>query len=112
MTESIDKVLSKLDGSRKAALDRLMALLAIPSISTDPAYAGDCARAADWLARELTAAGIEASVRPTIGRPLVVGHRKAKGAGKRPQGHYDGHYDMQPVSPFALGSHAQNGRSW
>ena len=105
MTEPIDKVLSKLDGNREAAIDRLMALLAIPSISTDPAYADDCARAADWLAKELSAAGIEASVRPTTGRPMVVGHRKGKGASSRRHVLFYGHYDVQPVDPVSLWSH-------
>lgn len=104
MTQPIDQVLSRLDSNRSAALQRLMALLAIPSISTDPAYAGECARTADWLARELSTVGFAASVRPTAGRPMVVGHRKAKGGGRRHVLFY-GHYDVQPVDPVSLWSH-------
>ncbi len=98
---TIDAVLDKLDANRDGALERLFALLAIPSISTDAAYAADCDRAADWLAEELVALGFEASVRPTAGRPMVVGHAKAA---RRDAPHvlFYGHYDVQPVDPLAL----------
>jgi len=52
----LDRVLARLDADREGALARLFALLAIPSVSTDPAHAPDCARAADWLARDLSLA--------------------------------------------------------
>ena len=45
------------------ALGRLFKLVEIPSVSTDPAYARDCAKAAEWLAAELNSLGFEASVR-------------------------------------------------
>ena len=69
---SIENVLEKLDADRQGALDRLFALLRIQSISTDPAFAGECAKAADWLAKDLQSIGFEASVRPTAGHPMVV----------------------------------------
>ena len=47
---SLDAVLARIDEDLPQALDRLMALLRIPSISTDPAFGADCARAAEWLA--------------------------------------------------------------
>ncbi|HVB90028.1 MAG TPA: M20/M25/M40 family metallo-hydrolase [Beijerinckiaceae bacterium] len=101
MAASIDVVLRKLDDNRQHALDRLFALLAIPSISTDPAYQGECARAAEWLCAELKAIGFDASVRPTAGRPMVVGHAKAA---RRDVPHvlFYGHYDVQPADPRDL----------
>ena len=98
---TIDTVLSKIDANQPDALARLFALLAIPSISTDPAHADDCAKAAAWLAHELTGLGFEASVRPTTGRPMVVAHAKAK---RRDVPHvlFYGHYDVQPVDPLDL----------
>ena len=98
---SLDTVLAKLDSNLDAALERLFALLAIPSISTDPAYAPDCERAARFLADELTGLGFDASVRETSGRPMVLGHLKA---GRRDVPHvlFYGHYDVQPVDPRAL----------
>jgi acetylornithine deacetylase/succinyl-diaminopimelate desuccinylase-like protein len=97
---SLDAVLTKIDESLPEALDRLFDLLRIPSISTDPAYKADCARAADWLADDLKTLGFEASVRPTPGHPMVIGHG---GSGDRHLLFY-GHYDVQPVDPLALWS--------
>ena len=101
MAASIDAVLRKLDETRQPALDRLFELLSIASISTDPAYQGQCARAAEWLCAELKAIGFEASVRPTAGRPMVVGHAKT-GRGDVPRVLFYGHYDVQPADPLDL----------
>ncbi len=98
---AIDDVLSRLDANREAALKRLFGLLQIPSVSTDPAYKDDCARAAQWLTDELNGIGFEASVRPTAGHPMVVAHAKAK---RRDAPHvlFYGHYDVQPADPLNL----------
>jgi acetylornithine deacetylase/succinyl-diaminopimelate desuccinylase-like protein len=98
---TIDDVLAKIDANQTDALARLFALLAIPSISADPAHFPDCESAADWLARELTALGFEAAKRQTKGRPMVVGHAKAK---RRDAPHvlFYGHYDVQPPDPLNL----------
>ena len=95
---SLDAVLARIDADLPQALDRLMTLLRIPSISTDPAYRGDCARAADWLAEDLQSLGFVAASRPTPGHPMVVGHG---GTGGRHLLFY-GHYDVQPVDPLEL----------
>ena len=98
---SIDNVLQALDANRDAALKRLFDLLRIKSISTDPAFMGECAKAADWLATELNAIGFKASVRPTTGHPMVVAHAKAGKSGV-PHLLFYGHYDVQPVDPLEL----------
>lgn len=95
---SLDAVLAHIDETLPEALDRLMELLRIPSISTDPAYKPDCARAADWLVADLKSLGFEAAARPTPGHPMVVGHG---GTGGRHLLFY-GHYDVQPVDPLTL----------
>ncbi|GHE00438.1 hypothetical protein U879_12500 [Defluviimonas sp. 20V17] len=94
----IDKVLARIDETMPEAVERLMALLRIPSISTDPAYKADTARAADWLVKELTDLGFEASARPTTGHPMVVAHHRGAG----PHILFYGHYDVQPVDPLSL----------
>ena len=94
----LDAVLARIDASLDPALDRLMAFLRIPSISTDPAFNADVDRAADWLVAELQSLGAEASKRPTPGHPMVVGHL---GEGK-PHLLFYGHYDVQPVDPLNL----------
>ncbi|SPH17438.1 Succinyl-diaminopimelate desuccinylase [Defluviimonas aquaemixtae] len=95
---SLDAVLAKIDETLPEAMDRLFGLLRIPSISTDPAYRPDCAKAADWLAEELSDLGLDAAARPTPGHPMVVGHG---GGGDRHFLFY-GHYDVQPVDPLNL----------
>jgi acetylornithine deacetylase/succinyl-diaminopimelate desuccinylase-like protein len=90
-------VLKRLDAGLDASLQRLFGFLEIPSISTDPAWSADCARAADWLVKELTSLGFEASTRPTPGHPVVVAHRPKPGA---PHVLFYGHYDVQPVDPL------------
>ncbi|OHC54682.1 MAG: hypothetical protein A3D16_11100 [Rhodobacterales bacterium RIFCSPHIGHO2_02_FULL_62_130] len=95
---TLEAVLTRIDDTLPQALERLLELLRIPSISTDPAYKPDCARAADWLVEDLKALGFEASSRPTPGHPMVVAHG---GTGERHLMFY-GHYDVQPVDPLSL----------
>ena len=97
----LDKVLSHLDQNFDAAIERLFALLRIPSISTDPAYKKECVKTAEHLKSDIASIGFEASVRPTKGHPVVMGHAK-KGGGKRPHMLFYGHYDVQPVDPLNL----------
>ncbi|MCU0828733.1 MAG: M20/M25/M40 family metallo-hydrolase [Tabrizicola sp.] len=95
---TLDAVLARIDETLPQSLDRLMELLRIPSISTDPAYKADCARAADWLAADLASLGFQARAAATPGHPMVVGHG---GEGARHILFY-GHYDVQPVDPLSL----------
>ncbi|EAR51631.1 hypothetical protein OG2516_03565 [Oceanicola granulosus HTCC2516] len=95
---SLDKVLAQIDADLDASLERLKELLRVPSISTDPAYRDDCARAADWLVNDLQSLGLAAEARPTPGHPMVVGKG---GDGARHLLFY-GHYDVQPVDPLEL----------
>jgi acetylornithine deacetylase/succinyl-diaminopimelate desuccinylase-like protein len=102
MTDQVSKVLERLDRNFEAGLERLFAFLRIESISTDPAYKGECRKAANWCAAALTDAGIAASVRPTTGHPIVVGHDRPKVAKGTPHVLFYGHYDVQPPDPVAL----------
>ena len=101
MTADVDSVLSRLDGNFDAALERLFSLLKIPSISTDPSHAEDCARAAEWLAADLSSIGFDATVCSTQGHPMVLGHLKAEDPGATHILFY-GHYDVQPPDPLEL----------
>jgi acetylornithine deacetylase/succinyl-diaminopimelate desuccinylase-like protein len=94
----LDAVLSRIDDTLPDALDRLFGLLRIPSISTDPAYKAECAKAADWLVEDLKRLGFDAAARQTPGHPMVVGH--SGGDGKHLL--FYGHYDVQPVDPLTL----------
>lgn len=90
--------LAQADANLQGSLDRFFDLLRIPSISTDPAYKPQCLEAAEWLVRELTGLGFEASIRPTPGQPMVVAHQPAKVG---PHVLFYGHYDVQPVDPLS-----------
>ena len=92
-------VLAHLDGDREQALSRLFELLRFRSISTDPAYDGECHAAAEWLARDLAGIGFDARVAPTEGHPMVVAHDLAADG---PHLLFYGHYDVQPVDPLEL----------
>jgi len=80
-------------------LRELKDLLSINSISTLPENKGDCRRAAETLAAELTRIGMEhARLIETTGHPLVYAdwlHATGK-----PTGLFYGHYDVQPVDPI------------
>ncbi len=92
--------LALVDGQLEASLERLFALLRIPSVSTQPEHAPDCRRAAEWLCRDLASLGFEAGVRDTPGLPIVVAHDRSATAG--PHVLFYGHYDVQPVDPIEL----------
>ncbi len=95
---SLEPVLERIDHDLSQATDRLMELLRIPSISTDPAYKDQCEEAANWLVADLDSMGIAASKRATPGHPMVVGHAGDSG----PHLVFYGHYDVQPVDPVSL----------
>jgi acetylornithine deacetylase/succinyl-diaminopimelate desuccinylase-like protein len=79
-------------------LDELRELLAIPSVSADPAHAEDVARAAEWVAERVHALGGAAELRED-GR-LVVG--EIAGPPAAPRVLVYGHYDVQPPAPLEL----------
>ena len=95
---TIVKVLDHIDADLPQSIERLCELLRIPSISTDPAFKGDCETAADWLVADLESIGAIASKRQTPGHPMVVGHVEGDG----PHILFYGHFDVQPVDPLDL----------
>ncbi len=98
---ALDTILDTIDANLDAALARLFQLVAIKSVSTDPAFASDCQEAAEWLANELNGLGLAASVRQTAGRPMVVAHGEAARPDV-PHLLFYGHYDVQPPDPLEL----------
>jgi acetylornithine deacetylase/succinyl-diaminopimelate desuccinylase-like protein len=95
----IDRVLGDIDTDLDNALSRLFDWLKIQSISTDPAYKGECRKAAEWVRGELEALGFRAHLSETSLHPVVVGHKPKPGA---PHVLFYGHYDVQPVDPLDL----------
>lgn len=99
MPTNITAVLDQIDTDLPESLERLKDLLRIPSISTDPAHAGDVDQAADWLVRELGGLGLAARKDATPGHPMVVAEG---GDGDGPHLLFYAHYDVQPVDPLEL----------
>ncbi|HZN60479.1 MAG TPA: dipeptidase [Planctomycetota bacterium] len=85
---------------RKQALEELMELLKIPSVSTDPSRKDDMQRCAQFVLEKLRAAGLEASILDTGGHPAVYGERLD--APGKPTLLVYGHYDVQPPEPLEL----------
>ena len=89
-----------LDTNNRRIHDELFELLRIPSVSARSEHAGDMRRAAEWMRSALARIGLDASVIPTGGYPVVLGEwRKAPGA---PTILIYGHYDVQPAEPLEL----------
>jgi len=97
-SDQITQALQRADASLDASVERLFDLMRIESVSTDPAYAKECQRAAQTLVDELTGLGFDARVAPTPGHPMVVAHQDGDG----PHILFYGHYDVQPVDPLPL----------
>ena len=99
----LNAVLAAADKGFDKSLERLFALVRIPSISTDPAHAADCEKTAKAIVDDLAGLGFKAKVRKTPGRPMVVAHYTPKGAKKDvPHVLFYGHYDVQPADPLEL----------
>lgn len=82
-------------------LAELLDLLRIPSVSADPAYAGDVRKAAEWVADNLRKAGADqVRLEETAGFPIVYGEKMVDPSA--PTVLVYGHYDVQPADPLEL----------
>lgn len=89
--------------SHDTLVAELAELIAIPSVSADPAHAPDVRRAADWVAARIRAMGGEAVIEERNGAPLVVGEVRASGgATGAPTVLAYAHFDVQPPDPLGL----------
>src|ERR1700759_1086634 len=85
---------------RQDYLDEFFSFLRFASVSTDDAYKGKVTQCAEWLVAKLKGIGLEASMVPTPGHPVVWAHNKHQ-EGRRTVVIY-GHYDVQPPDPLEL----------
>jgi acetylornithine deacetylase/succinyl-diaminopimelate desuccinylase-like protein len=84
-------------------LDELSEWLRIPSVSADPAHAGDVRSAGEWLCERVRAAGGDCELVDWHGQPLSVGEiRASNGADGAPTVLVYGHFDVQPPAPLDL----------
>lgn len=92
---------SWLTANTATATDELFDFLRIPSVSARSEHKADTARAAEWLAAQMKAAGLTVEVIPTGGHPVVLGEWRGAGA-DAPTYLVYGHYDVQPAEPLEL----------
>ena len=81
----------------------LAELIAIPSVSADPAHRDDVKRAGEWVCELIRRIGGTAELTPFGERELVLGEIPASnGAGDAPTVLVYNHFDVQPPAPLEL----------
>ena len=81
----------------------LAELIAIPSVSADPAHREDVKRAGEWVCEFIRRIGGTAELTPFGERELVLGEISASnGAGNAPTVLVYNHFDVQPPAPLEL----------
>jgi acetylornithine deacetylase/succinyl-diaminopimelate desuccinylase-like protein len=100
MAEQREAALQYARDNRENFLRAYQEILAIPSVSTDPEHTADIQHAAEWMAAQLRALGMQkVQLFPTPTKhPVVYG--EWLGVPGAPIVLVYGHYDVQPVDPL------------
>ncbi|MFT5145086.1 MAG: acetylornithine deacetylase/succinyl-diaminopimelate desuccinylase-like protein [Rhodothermales bacterium] len=97
----MDQALGYALSNHETFVSELEDFLRIPSVSTDPEYAGEVRRAAIWLVDHFKALGFEtAEAIDTSGHPIVYAEMLVDES--LPTVLVYGHYDVQPADPLEL----------
>lgn len=97
----MQQIKDHIEANKERFLNELIELLSIPSISADPAYTKDVARAAEAVAEQMKKAGAEnVEICETNGHPIVYGEKMIDP--NAPTVLVYGHYDVQPPDPVEL----------
>ncbi len=89
------------ENNKQRFLDELMALLRIPSVSSDSTHQPDMLACAEAVKKSLLDAGVSrAEIYPTAGHPVVFAEKIVDKS--KPTVLVYGHYDVQPVDPLEL----------
>lgn len=98
----IDHVLKQLESDETTAINGLKEFLAIPSVSTDPAFAEHVGQAAQWVANRLSAIGFDVQIHRTKGHPIVIATSSDRNVANpsAPRILFYGHYDVVPADPI------------
>jgi len=92
---------SYISANKDKFLAELIELLKIPSVSADPAYAGDVRKTAQYVSDKLAEAGADkVQLFETAGYPIVYGEKILDTS--YPTVLVYGHYDVQPPDPIDL----------
>ncbi|HQX62362.1 MAG TPA: dipeptidase [Thermomicrobiales bacterium] len=98
MTQASDKARAYSREQAEQFRGQLHELLRIPSLSADPAHAGDVREAAEWLAEHLKGLDLDhVEIMETAGHPVVYADWLGAGPDK-PTVLVYGHYDVVPAS--------------
>ena len=98
MTQSSDAARQYSRANGDKFQQQLFDMLRIPSLSGDPAHAGDVRRMADWLAAHMRELGLaKVQVMETAGHPVVYAEWLGAGPDK-PTVLVYGHYDVVPAA--------------
>ena len=99
MTDTQD-VFAQIEEHQDTILNELLDYLRIPSVSTDPEYAPEVRRCADFLLGRMTESGLDARVieSESGGHPMV--YAEWLQAANAPTLLFYGHYDVQPPDPL------------
>ena len=100
MTQADSKLADFCDERESSYVDELTALVAIPSISADPAHRDDVRRCCELFVDRMGSIGLTAELLETAGNPLAYG--EWLGVPGQPTAIIYGHYDVQPVDPIEL----------
>lgn len=97
----MSEIKNYIESNKERFLDELIDLLKIPSVSADPAYAGDVRKTAEVVKKSLLDAGADmAEICETAGHPIVYGEKIIDTS--KPTVLVYGHYDVQPADPIEL----------
>jgi len=93
--EAVERVLVAVDIGLDASLQGFIELLAIRSVSGEPADPAGIAHCAAWLKDRLEELGLVADVVETAGHPVVLA--QSRGTASPARVLFYGHYDVQPA---------------
>ncbi|MSU62863.1 MAG: dipeptidase [Pedosphaera sp.] len=93
---------SYLEANHDRFVRELCEYLRFPSISAQPQHRDDIFACARWLTKHFESMGLEATLRPTPGNPVVIAKTHRASGCRKPHYLIYGHYDVQPPEPFDL----------
>ena len=102
-TLGVQPVLDYLKQHEQRFINDLCTYLRFPSVSAQSQHKPDLEACAQWLVQHCRKIGLETTLCPTEGNPVVLARTPRSGNGA-PRPHYlvYGHYDVQPPEPFEL----------
>ncbi len=97
----MEAVLDYLKTNRDRFVRELCDYVRFPSVSAQPQHRADLVKCAEWLVNHCRNIGLETTLYPTAGHPVVVAKTPRTGK-KKPHIMVYGHYDVQPPEPLDL----------